>query len=81
MLPNGVPVVYHHAKTTEGKAKWIAFQIKELAAQGVKLSDIAILYRAHYVSRKLEEIFLKEELPHKIYSGVQFFGRMEIKDT
>ena len=81
MLPDGVPVVYHHAKTTEAKAKWIALQIKELALKGEKLSDITILYRAHYVSRKLEEIFLQEELPYKIYSGVQFFGRKEIKDT
>ena len=81
MLPDGVPVVYHHAKTTEAKAKWIAMQIKELADKGEKLSDITILYRAHYVSRKLEEIFLKEEIPYKIYSGVQFFGRKEIKDT
>jgi len=81
MLPDGVSVVYHHAKTTEAKAKWIALQIKELADKGEKLSDITILYRAHYVSRKLEEIFLKEEIPYKIYSGVQFFGRKEIKDT
>lgn len=62
-------------------AKWIAYEIKELITKGVKLSDIAILYRAHYISRMLEEVFLKEELPYKIYSGVQFFGRMEIKDT
>jgi DNA helicase-2/ATP-dependent DNA helicase PcrA len=81
MLPDGVPVVYHHAKTAGAEAKWIASQIKELSAKGVKLSDIAILYRAHYISRKLEEVFLKEELPYTIYSGVQFFGRMEIKDT
>lgn len=81
MLPDGVPVVYHHAKTSEIEAKWITSQIKELAEKGVKLCDVTILYRAHYITRKLEEIFLKEELPYKIYSGVQFFGRMEIKDT
>ncbi|AET69718.1 DNA/RNA helicase, superfamily I [Desulfosporosinus orientis DSM 765] len=81
MLPDGVPVVYHHAKTAEEEAKWIALQIKELAAQGVKLSDVTILYRAHFISRTLEEVFLKEKLPYTIYSGVQFFGRMEIKDT
>ena len=71
----------HHAKTTEANAKWIALQIKELADKDEKLSDITILYRAHYISRKVEEIFLKEEIPYKIYSGVQFFGRKEIKDT
>lgn len=81
MLPDGGPVVYHHARTTEAEAKWITLQIKELAGKGSPLSDVTILYRAHYVSRKLEEVFLKEDLPYTIYSGVQFFGRMEIKDA
>ena len=81
MLPDGAPVVYHHARTSEAGAQWIVTQIKELTEPGVKLSDIAILYRAHYITRTLEEVFLKEELPYKIYSGVQFFGRMEIKDA
>ena len=81
MQPDGAPCVYHHADTTEDEARWITFQIKELAAGGVPLGDIAVLYRAHYISRVLEEIFLEEQLPYKIYSGVQFFGRMEIKDA
>jgi len=81
LLPDGVPVVYHHAKTSEAEAKWIAAQIKGLADQGAKLSDVAILYRAHYITRTLEEVFIKEELAYTIYSGVQFFGRMEIKDA
>lgn len=81
VLPDGGKVVYHHAKTAEAEAKWIATEIKQLIANGVKLGDIAILYRAHYISRMLEEVLLKEEVPYKIYSGVQFFGRMEIKDA
>jgi len=81
VLPEGVAVVYHHAKTAEAEAKWIALQIKELAGNGAKLGDVAILYRAHYISRTLEEVFRQEELPYTIYSGVQFFGRMEIKDA
>jgi DNA helicase-2/ATP-dependent DNA helicase PcrA len=81
MLPDGSPVVYHHARTTAEEAKWIVLQIKELAGKNVKLGDITILYRAHYVSRTLEEVFLKEDLPYTIYSGIQFFGRREIKDA
>lgn len=81
MLPEGGPVVYQHSRTSELGARWIAAQIKALAEQEVKLSDITILYRAHYISRKLEEVFLQEDLPYRIYSGVQFFGRMEIKDA
>jgi DNA helicase-2/ATP-dependent DNA helicase PcrA len=81
VLQDGAPVVYHHAKTAEAEARWIASKIRELAGNGEKLSDVTVLYRAHYISRTLEEVFLKEELPYTIYSGVQFFGRMEIKDA
>lgn len=69
LLPEGVPVIYHHAKTAEAEAQWIAAQIKALAAQGIRLSEVAILYRAHYLSRQLEEVFMKESLPYTIYSG------------
>ena len=81
LLPSGAEVVYHHAKTAAAEALWIAGKIRELAGQGLKLGDVAILYRAHYLSRSLEEVFRQEELPYTIYSGVQFFGRMEIKDA
>ena len=80
-LPAGAPVVWHHAKTAEAEALWIAGRIKTLSAEGVPLRDIAILYRAHHISRTLEEVFLKEEIPYTIFSGVQFFNRMEIKDA
>ena len=80
-LPAGAPVVWHHAKTAEAEALWIAGRIKALSAEGVPLRDIAILYRAHHISRTLEEVFLKEEIPYTIFSGVQFFNRMEIKDA
>ena len=52
-----------------------------LQAQSVPLRDIAVLYRAHYVTRTLEEVFRKRELPYTIYSGAQFFDRKEIKDA
>ena len=78
---DGTPVVYHHAATAVKEALWITEQIKELAAQGAHLNEIAILYRAHYLSRTLEEVFLKEGLPYTIYSGTPFFSRAEIKDA
>lgn len=80
-LPDGAAVVYHHAPTAEAEAKWIAAQIQALVSSGAKLSEITLLYRAHYVTRTIEEVFLKENLPYRIYSGVQFFARAEIKDA
>ena len=81
VLPDGPLPVYNHAASQQKEAQWMAEKIRALSASGVPLGDIAILYRAHYVTRNIEEVFLKEKLPYKIYSGVQFFDRMEIKDT
>ena len=80
-LPSGPVVSFGHEKTADREALEIAQQIKSLAAEGVKLSEIAVLYRAHYVSRALEEAFLKQQVPYTVYSGVQFFARREIKDA
>lgn len=81
MLPDGESVLYHHAKTAETEAEWIALQMLELHDQEVPFRDMTVLYRAHYVTRTVEEILLKRKIPYTIYSGVQFFGRMEIKDA
>ena len=80
-LPDGGTVLCHYAENSEAEAKWILSEIRALEESGVALRDIAVLYRAHYVTRSLEEVFLKEKLPYTIYSGVQFFDRMEIKDA
>lgn len=80
-LPDGAPVLCHYADTAEAEALWIVSQIKELQKQGISCRDITVLYRAHYVTRTIEEVFLREEIPYNIYSGIQFFGRMEIKDA
>ena len=80
-LPDGESVLCHYAADAESEARWILSEIRKLGARGVPLRDVAVLYRAHYLTRSLEEVFLKEKLPYAIYSGVQFFDRMEIKDA
>lgn len=81
ILPDGETVLYHHAATAEKEAEWIAEQIRLLSDRGVGRKDITILYRAHYVTRPVEEVFRKKEVPYRIYSGVQFFNRAEVKDA
>lgn len=81
VLCGGEPVLFHFAKNAEAEAEWIVSQIHGLAASGVSYRDIAVLYRAHYVTRAVEEGMLKAKLPYRIYSGVPFFGRAEIKDA
>ena len=80
-IPDGASVLCHHAPNAEKEAEWIAFQMQELHDAGVPFRDMTVLYRAHYVTRTVEEVFQKRKVPYTIYSGVQFFGRMEIKDA
>ena len=77
----GAPVVCHFADTQEAEARWMCEEIQRLQAEGVDYGDITLLYRAHYVTRAIEQVFLEEKIPYTIYSGVQFFDRMEIKDA
>ena len=80
-LPCGEKVRYFHGVTAEEEAGWIAAEIKALHGAGVPYRDITVLYRAHYITRTVEEVLLREKLPYTIYSGVQFFSRAEIKDA
>ena len=80
-LAEGPKVVCHHAVNTEAEADWIAEKIRSLEKEGVRRADITVLYRAHYVTRAIEESLLREKIPYTIYSGVQFFDRAEIKDA
>ena len=80
-LPSGAPVLCHLGETQTAEAQWIAGEMEQLRSQGVPYRDMTVLYRAHYVSRAVEEALLQAKIPYTIYSGVQFFGRMEIKDA
>ncbi|MBR5489167.1 MAG: UvrD-helicase domain-containing protein, partial [Firmicutes bacterium] len=80
-LPAGPAVVCHHGETSAAEADWIAARMQQLHEEGVPYRDMTVLYRAHYVTRSVEESLLREKIPYTIYSGVKFFGRMEIKDA
>lgn len=81
ILPAGTPVVCHFAQTQEAEARWMAGEMRRLHEAGTPFRDMTVLYRAHYVTRAVEEVLLEETIPYTIYSGVQFFDRMEIKDA
>lgn len=78
---SGPKVTCFMEKTAGEEADRVAKEIIELHKKGVPYKDITLLYRAHYVTRNLEEKLLKKKIPYTIYSGTQFFGRMEIKDA
>ena len=79
--PDGVLPVFYHGRSERDEAKWITSKIRQMVDAGWKLSDIAILYRAHHLSRPLEDSFIKNAVPYKIYSGTAFYARREVKDV
>ncbi len=79
--PAGDKPLYYHGKSQAEEAKWISEEIKKAVLNGMGYSDIAVLYRAHYVSRAIEEALIKEKIPYVLYSGVEFYKRKEIKDV
>lgn len=77
----GNSVTYYHAITVKKEAEWIAAEIKKLTAAGNSFKDVAILYRSHFVSRSIEEVFIREKIRYVLYSGIEFYKRKEIKDS
>lgn len=80
-LSDGEKVCWHHAATGEAEAMWIAGRLKELHQSGEPWKEMAILYRSHFITRAIEEVLRKEEIPYTIYSGAGFYDRVEIKDA
>lgn len=66
--------------TDKKEATNIAKKIKELLKKGYEYKDITILYRINAQSRKFEDVFIREKIPYKVYGGLSFYQRMEIKD-
>lgn len=63
------------------EARFVVSQIEKWIEQGGSPKDNAILYRSNAQSRVLEESLLNAKLPYRIYGGLRFFERQEIKDT
>lgn len=78
--PMGNTVIHFHAKSEEEEGDWIATQISKLIKNGADNSDFAILYRASYMSRYIEQALMKKNLSYTIWGGIRFFERKEIKD-
>ena len=73
--------LYFHAKTNQLEADWMTANMRALNEGGVSYSSMGVLYRAHYVSRTVEESLIKNKIPYVLYSGVEFYKRKEIKDV
>ena len=77
----GQPVYLYEAYSGDDESKFIIDKIQEYVAKGYKRSDIALLYRSNFLSRRLEEELNSRSIPYKIYGGFRFFERAEVKDV
>lgn len=79
----GDEVIHYVAKSEEEEANWIANKIEDITShiEGVNYRDIAILYRANYLSRVIEQILIRKGIDYRIFGGLKFFNRKEVKDA
>jgi len=78
---SGDIIEYFRASNEYEEAQYIASMIKRHVREDEKnYADFAVLYRTNAQSRVLEEIMLKEGVPYRLYGGIRFYDRKEIKD-
>ncbi|SFP06106.1 DNA helicase-2 / ATP-dependent DNA helicase PcrA [Ectopseudomonas composti] len=79
---DGEPLTLYAAFNEHDEARYVVETIEDsLRKDGLKRSEIAILYRSNAQSRVLEEALLREKIPYRIYGGQRFFERAEIKNA
>jgi DNA helicase-2/ATP-dependent DNA helicase PcrA len=77
----GEPVKLYAAFNERDEADFVVNRIREWVKRGGARREIAILYRSNAQSRVFEEAFLSAAIPYRVYGGLRFFERAEIKDA
>ena len=82
----GEKIVSYAADTSQEEAEWVARKVGEIARNNRNkegepdYTKIAVLYRSSYVTRAFEQEFKDRGIPYRIYGGLRFYERMEVKD-
>src|SRR5215831_16801254 len=77
----GEPIRLYTAYNERDEAQFVTHRVRERVAHGGLRREIAILYRSNAQSRVFEEAFLSARVPYRVYGGLRFFERAEIKDA
>ncbi len=78
---DGEPIRLYRAYNDRDEAEFVVARIEEWVAQGNLRAEAAVLYRSNAQSRVLEEMLLAKQIPYRVYGGLRFFERAEIKDA
>jgi DNA helicase-2/ATP-dependent DNA helicase PcrA len=77
----GEPIRLYRAYNERDEAEFVVNRVRNWVTRGGKRSDAAILYRSNAQSRVFEEYLLAARVPYRVYGGLRFFERAEIKDA
>ncbi len=75
----GEPVRVYESATDFAEAQWFVDEVKQLVRDGMERKEIALLYRSNAQSRVMETALFNAAVPYRVYGGLRFFERAEIK--
>jgi DNA helicase-2/ATP-dependent DNA helicase PcrA len=76
---HGEPVRIYEAQSDAYEASWLAEEVQSLKRGGLRLADTGVLYRSNAQSRIIEHALFSAGMPYRVYGGLRYFERMEIK--
>lgn len=77
----GDKIIVYSARNEQDEAKFVADSILENIKKGYKESDVAVIYRMNAQSNAVENVFARSGIRYRVYGGLKFFDRKEIKDV
>ncbi len=78
---DGEPIDLYAAYNEVDEARYVVERARQWVRDGGSYGEVAVLYRSNAQSRALEEVLIAEQLPYRVYGGMRFFERAEIKDA
>jgi len=77
----GEPIDLYAAFNEQDEATYIVDRVRQWIADGNPRSEVAVLYRSNAQSRVLEEAFVRHGIPYRVYGGLRFYDRQEIRNA
>ncbi|MDR0950028.1 MAG: UvrD-helicase domain-containing protein, partial [Candidatus Ancillula sp.] len=77
----GEKISLYNAQNNYDEADFVIRTIKQLASDGIRYGDIAVMYRTNSLSRSIEENLASSGIPYKVIGGTKFYDRKEVKDV
>ena len=78
---DGELILYYSAYNERDEARFVIDRIQDWVDQGRSRNEVAVLYRSNAQSRQFEEVLITRGMPYRVYGGLRFFERAEVKDT